>query len=105
MIQNTCKKEECLFWGLFDGKCPQHFINTFYPNGKEDEKYEVEDCAPIRTMLMIKELHDRLIGTQKAFEEERNKMQEILKPINDFVGMVKKLEQEKRKEIDDASTI
>ena len=99
MIQNTCKKEECLFWDLFDQKCPQHFINTFYPEGKVDESYNVDDCAPVRTMLLIKELHGRLLGTQQAFEEQRNKMQEVLKPINDFVNMVKMLKQEKRKEI------
>jgi len=48
---------------------------------------------------MIKELHGRLLGTQQAFEEQRNKMQEILKPINEFVNMIKMLEQEKRKEL------
>ena len=100
MIQNTCKKEECLFWELFDKKCPHHFINTFYPEGKVEESYQVDDCAPIRTMLLIKELHTRLLGTQQAFEDQRNKMQEILKPINDFVGMVKKIESEKQELIE-----
>ena len=100
MIQNTCKKEECLFWELFDKKCPQHFINTFYPNGKVDESYQVDDCAPIRTMILIKELHGRIIGTQQAFEEQRNSMQETIKPISEFVDMVKKLESKKREQIE-----
>ena len=60
-------------------ECPNYYISVFYPmNG---EPYQVEDCAPVRTMLMIKELYSNLIGVQKSFEQQRNNMDRILEPV------------------------
>jgi hypothetical protein len=73
MAKDTCKKEKCHLWGLFEGEgCPNFYKNTFFPEGKAEGSYTIDDCAPIRIMLMLQELHSRLIGVQKGFEEQRN---------------------------------
>jgi hypothetical protein len=99
MQKNTCNKE-CLMWAVFDGKCPNHYVNMFYPTDKLEEAYQVDDCAPIRTMLLMKELHSATIGTQKAFEEQRNEMEKSLMPIKDFVEIVKHLALNKKEQIE-----
>jgi hypothetical protein len=73
MAKDTCRKEKCKLWKQFKGEgCPNFYRNTFYPGGKMEEVRVVDDCAPIRIMLMLQELHSRLIGVQKGFEEQRN---------------------------------
>ena len=73
MVKDTCRKEKCALWDLFqDGKvCPNYFENTFYPVESADNAYTVCDCAPIRTMLILKEQHGLMISTQKVLEGSR----------------------------------
>ena len=86
MHTDTCKKEKCFWWEMNKADCPNYYTNTFYPI--DGEPYQIADCAPVRTMLMIKELHGRLIGTQKAFEQQRNNMEEFLKPVNNLMQLI-----------------
>jgi hypothetical protein len=91
MAKDTCKKEKCHLWGLFEGEgCPNFYRNTFYPEGKVDGSYTVDDCAPVRTMLMIQELHNRLIGVQRSNEQQRNVSGQAVEALK---VIVKKLEE------------
>lgn len=58
-------------WELFDGKCPNYVVNTFTPNDS-NQPYPVEDCVPVRTMYMLQDLNNRLVGAEKSIEEMRN---------------------------------
>jgi len=73
VIQNTCKKGECYWWGLTDGKCP-NFIESWWKPSELNtgQPVLVADCAPIRTFLMVQELYNRLVGVQAVQEEMRN---------------------------------
>jgi len=72
--KDTCEKEKCPFWKLIasEGKpCPMYVSVTFTPN-KGGQPYNVQDCAPIRTILMIQDLYNRMIGIQQSQEKLRN---------------------------------
>ena len=103
VAKDTCKKNECGHWNK--GKCINLYINTFYPNGKADEAYQVYDCAPIRTMLLVKEFHSTLLGIQASFEEQRNKMNETMKPVNEFIDLLKKTMEQKQLEKENVAKI
>ena len=55
-------------------KCP-NYIETWWTSqkvGGESQPILVCDCAPKRILLMIQDLHNRLIGVEKSQEELRN---------------------------------
>lgn len=74
--KDTCEKEKCPFWKLIanEGKpCPMYVSVTFtpsLPNG--GQPYTVQDCAPVRTIMMVQDLYNRMIGIQKSQESLRN---------------------------------
>jgi hypothetical protein len=70
-MESTCSKEKCLMWNLFDGKCPNHMENWFTEDSMK-KPVLFEDCAPKRTLIMVQDLHNRLIGVQKSQEQLRN---------------------------------
>jgi hypothetical protein len=55
-------------------KCPNYIETWWTPNkiGGESQPTLVCDCAPKRTLMMIQDLHNRLVGVEKAQEELRN---------------------------------
>lgn len=72
MIKDTCTFELCYFGKLFDKPemCPNYMENWYYP--KDTDPIKVKDCAPRRTVEMLKDIHTRLLATQKANEQQRN---------------------------------
>ena len=64
-------------------ECPNYLQNIFMDN--KGEKIIVNDCAPKRTMLMIQELSNRMVGTQKVFEQQRNRSDIILHMIGESI--------------------
>lgn len=86
MPQNTCHFENCAFARRLKLKkmleCPNYYENLFI--SEKDEKKMILDCAPIRTMLMIQELSNRLVGVEKSQEQQRNSQIEI----NAFAGKI-----------------
>lgn len=72
-MEGTCGKEKCRIWQLLDGECP-NYIESWWspPPTNPGPPVLVEDCAPRRTMLMIQELSNRLLGVEKTQEEARN---------------------------------
>ena len=55
-------------------KCPNYIETWWKPQmvGGESQPVLVCDCAPKRTLMMIQELHNRLLGVEKSQEELRN---------------------------------
>jgi len=68
-MENTCSKD-CPLWKKYKEKCP-NFIQTTWKDDKGNMKI-INDCSPKRTMLMIQELYNRVIGVEKAQEQQRN---------------------------------
>jgi hypothetical protein len=74
-MEDTCNKTDCALWGLFDHKCP-NYVESWW-NSSDNKPKLVHDCAPRRTFIMIQDLHNRLIGVQKAQEETRNEVAQV----------------------------
>lgn len=71
-MEATCKKGDCTFWDKKKG-CPLMVQTAWQPALPQGGKPEfLDDCAPRRTMFMVQDLYNRLIGTQQAVEEMRN---------------------------------
>jgi len=73
-MENTCNYKECRLFDLLGGKpeqCPNYQESWWTPEGK-GKPILIKDCAPRRTFLMIQDLSNRLVGVQKAQEEQRN---------------------------------
>ena len=78
-MEGTCHYQNCQFHQLIGGE-PEHcpnFKQTWWTS-KEGEPKMVNDCAPIRTLIMMQELHTRLIGLQAAQEQQRNESVKIM---------------------------
>jgi len=72
-MENTCIKEKCPLWQLLDGKCPNYIESWWQPSPlSPGPPVLVQDCAPKRTLIMIQDLSNRLVGVQKSQEEARN---------------------------------
>lgn len=70
-MENTCKKEKCFFWDLFDGRCPM-YIELKYEDKHTHAVRYTEDCAPIRIVLMLTEMYPRLEGIERTQDHIRN---------------------------------
>lgn len=68
--QDTCRKTRCPMWRKYRKECPMFVTNTWI--GADQQAKVSEDCAPIRSMLMQQDLHNRCLGIQKSQEEMRN---------------------------------
>ncbi len=72
-MENTCDHKECKLFDLLGGnpsQCP-NYQETWWTQDKKKPTL-IKDCAPKRTFLMIQDLHNRIIGIQKAQEQQRN---------------------------------
>ena len=72
MIESTCKKEKCPFFLEHGTQCP-FLVETWWHTDSGDKKL-VEDCAPVRSMLMQQEYYNRAVALQKSHEEARNEL-------------------------------
>jgi len=73
-MESTCNFKECEFAKQLFAKpeqCPFYIESWWQPEGK-GKPVLVKDCVHKRMFLMIQDLHNRLIGVQKAQEEQRN---------------------------------
>ena len=85
-MENTCNSKECKLFELLGGteeQCP-NFVQAWW-RPLEGEPKLVKDCAPKRTMIMIQEHYNRLIGLQQAQEEQRNESTKIVRAFNQIV--------------------
>lgn len=75
-MEKTCKFETCTFGKAFF-KEPQECFNykATWWQPLDGPPVMVEDCAPVRTMLMVQDLSNRMVGVQKSQEQMRNEAQ------------------------------
>jgi hypothetical protein len=75
-IDEKTGKAVCGMYELFGEvrKCPNFIESWWKPNPLDGDQTPilVADCAPIRTMILIQELSNRLVGVEKAQEHLRN---------------------------------
>ena len=77
-MQGTCNEKGCKLFDLIGGtpeQCP-NFVQTMWQS-QDSQPILVKDCAPKRTMIMMQEIHNRLVGLQQASEQQRNESQAI----------------------------
>lgn len=72
MKQGTCRSAGCKFWNEEKG-CPFQVETKWVPApNTPGDPFVVIDCAPLRTLLMLTDLTNRLLGVEKVVEEMRN---------------------------------
>lgn len=78
-VRDTCRGEECYWWQLTDGKCPNYHESWWTKPGEEPKL--VKDCAHIRIFMMLQDLSNRLVALQSTNEEQRNQSFALLGTI------------------------
>jgi len=73
-MENTCFPECKQYKKRF--KC-RDYVEAKWVDDETQEVKIIEDCATRRNYFMLVELKNRLIGVQKASEQERNKMHDL----------------------------
>lgn len=72
-VTDTCEFESCQFHKLIGGPvecCPNYLESVWVrDNGT---KYTVKDCSPKRNLLLMHQMFNMIVRSQKAFEELRN---------------------------------
>jgi hypothetical protein len=86
-MEDTCKKSDCHLWKKYREKCP-NYVRSGWRSVESNQEKTIHDCAPIRTMLMLQELYNRLIGVEKVGEQTRNALVQIGK-----MAQIKMLEE------------
>lgn len=74
-ISPTCDFDKCRFAKEFFTKKEDcfNYKETWWKDPRSSEPVLIGDCAPIRTLIMVQELSNRLVGVQKSQEEQRNR--------------------------------
>ena len=81
-MKNTCEPKTCKLYELLGGtpeQCP-NFIESWW-KPLEGDPVLIQDCSPKRILLVHQELFNRVIGLQKAQEEQRNESVKVLQSI------------------------
>jgi len=69
-VKSTCKKEKCPFFQQYGKECP-FLVETWWESSTGDRDL-IEDCAPVRSLLMQQEYYNRSIALQQSHEQARN---------------------------------
>lgn len=86
-MEDTCNPKECKLHDLLGGsetQCP-NYIESWWVNNLDNSQKLVKDCTSKRLFLMMQMLENRFTGVQQANEQERNKIDYVLKMLGDFV--------------------
>jgi hypothetical protein len=77
VLNSTCLKEKCPYWDIYEDKCP-FYIETMWSPQEGGQPTVMEDCSPKRTVLVVMDIMNRLVGVQQANEQQRNKTEDLL---------------------------
>lgn len=86
-MKGTCKKEKCPFFKEYAEECP-FLVETWWQSDK-GEKDLIEDCAPVRSMLMQQDFQSRAIALQKSHEQARNELHKTNSELRDTAERTK----------------
>ena len=109
-MEPTCDYPNCEFAKqLFDKpeQCP-FFIESWWQEEGKNKPVLIKDCSSKRTFLMIQDLHNRLIGVQKAQEQQRNEnvwVQVVAKVLGKNSGIDLEAFVEKRQQLQEIERI
>ena len=88
-MEDTCKFSNCVIAKRLKIKtlkeCPNHFDSSWTDN--DGNVLITNDCAPVRTVIMVRQLYGRLIGVEQSQEKQRKDMQplkELLAEAKDY---------------------
>lgn len=84
---NTCRKEECPLWKKYKETCP-NYTESWWTTKDNGDQQLVFDCTPKRILLMLQNLHNRMIGVEKSQEEQRNEVGKFFEVIKYQVSQV-----------------
>ncbi len=76
-VVDTCQKS-CVYYKKYKENCP-HFIQTMWGDTKSVQPKIINDCAPKRAVILQIDAFNRMLGLQKAHEQERNLQHGMLK--------------------------
>jgi hypothetical protein len=82
--ESTCKTK-CPFWTRYGENCPNYVEGTW--ESQDGEKYTTKDCAPKRSMILVQQMYDHIIGVRRDYNQFRNASTEVLKPAAQSVGV------------------
>ena len=85
-VHPTCHTE-CKYWKKYKENCP-HFFKTTWTPSDGAQPYQINDCAPKRSVLLTMDLNSRLLGFQQACEEERNTQMNNIKLLLAHIDQV-----------------
>ena len=72
MKQGTCRLAECKFWDKKKG-CPFQVETKWTPAANTPgDPFTIVDCSPLRTLLLLTDLSNRLLGVEQSVESMRN---------------------------------
>ena len=86
---DTCNWGDCYFSTLFDSQsqCP-YFHKLHWMPMDGGSVYTTNDCSAKKTMMMVQELFTRLIGVQKASEQERNVVHSLVSELSSVIAII-----------------
>ena len=99
-MESTCI-ETCKFWKKYKDKCP-FYLETLWSNDESSTPKVVRDCSPKRSLLVVMDLSNRLLGVQQAAEQERNMQHRVVEKLVDLQsnmnpGLIDLVENENKK--------
>ncbi len=94
-MDDTCEFEKCVVAKKFKFKSASECFNNvqlIWHVKETGEQKPVCDCAPKRTLLMMTDLHNRMIGVQKSQEQQRNAVRPIAELASFQTAMIEELQ-------------
>jgi len=86
MTDPTCDKK-CVYWEEYGERCP-FFIRSGWKDESTGQAKLIEDCAPKRSMLLLMEMSNKMLGLQKSNEQQRNASVDLTKALVGAVEFV-----------------
>ena len=83
----TCIGEKCPnYCPNCKENCP-NYIETVWINEQNSKPIILEDCAPKRTIFMLMEMHNHLMGFKQYACETRNILQKLNNDTREFMAL------------------
>ena len=90
--KDTCQGAICPHWA--DGNCHIRRTSWFSPRG--GEPYPVDDCAPTRTLLMVRDLHARMDAIETVLEQRNSELAAVTSRLDQILQVLRMGEIAKR---------
>ena len=82
-MDDTCF-HECHLWKKYKENCP-NFVRTGWRDESTGVVKDVNDCAPKRTMFLLMDVSNMVVGLQQASNQERNAARNLSQSLVDVM--------------------